>query len=173
MLILILKDCPFCGPRAKEGERVEMTETRTIGADSYALGYTIRCGCCGIEMHDEYDTTLARRWNRRAADPVTVVRCSECGWVGESVDLGEEGECGGEGCHGSAVSEVTDPADLIREWIDSDGTVAGKQCADAGLIEPRPASEKEAADLNMEVGDAVWDVTEKGEAALRASKVEV
>ena len=172
MLKMNLRDCPFCGPKTKDGERVEMTETSTVGADSYTLGYTIRCGCCGIEMNDEYDTTLVKRWNHRAADPVPVVRCSECGWHGRADELGLEGECGADlNCNGRPT-EITEPADLIQAWLDSEGTVAGKQLSDAGLIAPRPSTANEAGALDMEPGDTVWDLTEAGEAVLNAAKAE-
>lgn len=167
---IVLRECPFCGPRTKDDELVQMLETRTTGADSYTLGYTIRCNHCGIEMHDEYEDEVAKRWNRRASDPVTAVRCSECGWIGESTDLGAEGECGGEGCPGTAVSELADPAAMINAWQESEGQYCGKQLADAGLIAPRPSTANEASALDMEPGDTVWDLTEAGEAALNAAR---
>lgn len=100
------------------------------------------------------------------------VECPECGWQGCAYELGDEGECGSEdGCDGRPT-EITDHADLIRAWFDSEGAFAGKRCSELGLIEPHPATEKEADELDMEVGTDVWDVTEKGEAALRAAKAE-
>lgn len=102
----------------------------------------------------------------------TPVRCPQCNWCGRADELGPEGECGTGGtCDGRPV-EITEPADLIHAWWDSEGQVAGPQCIAAGLIEPHPATEKEAEELNIEVGDSVWDASEKGEAALRAAKAE-
>lgn len=97
------------------------------------------------------------------------VRCRECGWVGDATDLGHEGECGGDCCPGSAVVPITEPADQIRAWLDSEGTMCGKALADAGLIKPRPCTADEAKNLDLEPGDAVWEPTAKGEAELGAA----
>lgn len=37
----------------------------------------------------------------------TLVRCNECGWIGEAEDLGPEGECCECRAHGAAVSPVS------------------------------------------------------------------
>lgn len=113
---------------------------------------------------------LDRATAQTVSEPVTAVRCSECGWIGESTDLGAEGECGGEGCPGTAVSEIADPAAMIEAWQESEGHYCGKQLADAGLIAPRPSTANEAGALDMEPGDTVWDLTAAGEAALNAAK---
>ncbi|CAO3404268.1 hypothetical protein [Azospirillum palustre] len=115
---------------------------------------------------------LDRATAQTVSEPVTAVRCSECGWIGESTDLGAEGECGGEGCPGTSVNEIADPAAMIRAWHDSDGHYCGKQLADAGYIAPRPATVNEAGALDMEPGATVWDLTAVGEAALNAAKAE-
>lgn len=98
------------------------------------------------------------------------VRCTTCGWLGDATELGGEGECGGEGCPGTAVIEITEPTDLIKAWQDSEGRVAGAECAAAGLIAPRQATANEVKHLDLEPGDTVWAVTETGYAALRAAR---
>lgn len=117
------------------------------------------------------------RLDRAAASTIppendTPVRCPECNWCGRADELGPEGECGSGPDCGGRPAEITEPADLIKAWWDSEGQVAGPQCIAAELIEPHPATEKEAADPDIEVGDQVWDVSEKGETALRAAKAE-
>ncbi|WP_431861315.1 hypothetical protein [Azospirillum sp.] len=94
------------------------------------------------------------------------VRCRECGWIGDAVELGHEGECGGEGCSPSSVVPITEPADLIDAWLDSEGSMCGPTLARAGLIYPRPATAEEAEDLDLETGDTVWDLTAEGNALL-------
>lgn len=102
----------------------------------------------------------------------TPVRCSQCGWLGDVTELGAEGECGGEGCPGTAVSEITTPADMIDAWQDSEGQICGPQLAEAGLIAPHPATDEEAKHLDMKPGDSVWKLTDQGKAVLAAARGE-
>lgn len=99
------------------------------------------------------------------SDNPTPVLCPECGWCGRADELGPEGECGsGDDCSGFP-GEITDHADLIHAWQDSEGMVAGRQCADAGLISPMPGS-KEAAEEEWGAS-SLWELTPAGKDALR------
>ncbi|PWC48150.1 hypothetical protein TSA6c_17090 [Azospirillum sp. TSA6c] len=102
----------------------------------------------------------------------TPVRCSQCGWLGDATELGAEGECGGEGCPGTAVSEISTPADMIDAWQDSEGHICGPQLAEAGLIAQHPASAEEAKHLDIQPGDSVWDLTDAGKTVLDAARGE-
>ncbi|MCG5241359.1 hypothetical protein ACIU1J_27470 [Azospirillum doebereinerae] len=98
----------------------------------------------------------------------TPVRCPECNWCGRADELGPEGECGrGPDCSG-LPGEITEPADLIQAWQDTEGQVGGARLADAGLIAPAPGSE--AAAQEEWGADALWDLTPDGRAALRAAR---
>lgn len=57
-----LQPCPFCGPQIEEECQPLLQETRDHIYDC-ALGYSIMCPCCGIEMHEEYLSDLLDRWN--------------------------------------------------------------------------------------------------------------
>ncbi|NUB17345.1 hypothetical protein GAY28_36655 [Azospirillum brasilense] len=102
-------------------------------------------------------------------EPVPV-RCGVCGWLGDATELGEEGECGGdENCTGRPT-EITDPAEMLEAWLDREGLICGDALVVSGLIEQKPATAEEAAQLDIEEGDTVWDVTAKGNALLDARR---
>lgn len=61
-----LLPCPFCGPQADEELAANLREVRCLKHD-YAVGYTIFCACCGVEIHDEYKDDLVTIWNTRPA----------------------------------------------------------------------------------------------------------
>lgn len=97
-------------------------------------------------------------------------RCGVCVWMGDATELGEEGECGGdENCTGRPT-EITDPADMLDAWLGSEGLICGEALAASGLIEQKPATAEEAAQLDIEEGDTVWDVTAEGNALLDARR---
>jgi len=50
--------CPFCSTQP------QFTCTRDM-TDNFDHGYTLFCEVCGIEMHDEYESEVIERWNKR------------------------------------------------------------------------------------------------------------
>lgn len=106
-------------------------------------------------------------------EPVPV-RCGSCGWLGDATELGEEGECGGdENCTGRPT-EISDPAEMLEAWLDSEGLICGEALAVSGLIEQKPATAEEtaeeAAQLDIEEGDTVWHISADGNALLDARR---
>ena len=71
----VLEPCPFCGPRPElSGEWPQLFEH----SSAYLTEWSVRCGCCGIEIGDEDRDECIRRWNTRAlsslSDRVVVPR---------------------------------------------------------------------------------------------------
>lgn len=57
-----LEPCPFCGPRPElSGEWPQLFEC----SSAYLTEWSVRCGCCGIEIGDEDREETLRRWNTR------------------------------------------------------------------------------------------------------------
>jgi len=105
------------------------------------------------------------------SEPVPV-RCGSCGWLGDATELGPEGECGADESCSGRPAEITSPADMMKAWQDSEGQICGKALADAGLIEPKPATPEEVGRLELEPGDTVWAISDAGYAVLRAGNGE-
>ncbi|WP_137104381.1 hypothetical protein [Azospirillum argentinense] len=61
---------------------------------------------------------------------------------------------------------------MLKAWQDSEGQICGKALAEAGLIEPKPATPQEAERLELEPGDTVWAISDAGYAVLRAGNDE-
>lgn len=153
---------------------------RDTGSDQYAKGYRdglaraaslMRGAAEDAEERARTDSLTTKRPMEEqpvSSESDMPVECPECGWQGRADELGPEGECGSDEACTGRPAEIADHADLIRAWEESEGTLAGPQCRDLGLIEPHPATEQEAAELGIGVGDDVWDVSEKGEAAISA-----
>lgn len=59
-----LKACPFCGPRSEEsGEWPQLFEHRSDCVSEWS----VRCGCCGIDMGDEDREVTIAAWNTRSS----------------------------------------------------------------------------------------------------------
>jgi hypothetical protein len=66
----VLLRCPFCGGPAYVREVIEHYPADADGpAGSYSAWFHIGCDMCGIEVGEEYESSTAALWNRRAAAP--------------------------------------------------------------------------------------------------------
>jgi hypothetical protein len=70
--------CPFCGPQKDEDHLLIFYEARDV-RDGFAHNYWIGCALCGIELSDEYQDDVVKRWNTRA---VSISRASQGSGVG-------------------------------------------------------------------------------------------
>lgn len=64
------KPCPFCGPQKDEQYAPCLREDRSVQHD-YAIGYSILCPGCGIELHDEYLEDVLTKWDTRPGEDAT------------------------------------------------------------------------------------------------------
>ncbi|WP_372393723.1 hypothetical protein ABMY26_00435 (plasmid) [Azospirillum sp. HJ39] len=159
-------ECKRCASYGRPGEIFrdgEWDECPDCHGDESALVKDLRSAI------NSNSSTQSAGQTRNSSTPV---RCSQCGWLGDGTELGPEGECGGEGCPGTAVSEITTPANMIDAWQDSEGEMCRPQLADSGLIALHPASSEEAKRLDLQPGDSVWDLTDAGKAVLDAVRGE-
>jgi hypothetical protein len=66
-----LKKCKFCGSKHDQEEMAGpqlMSSTVHFSLekdDCYDVGWSIICGSCGLEVHDEYADDLVAKWNRK------------------------------------------------------------------------------------------------------------
>jgi hypothetical protein len=57
-----LKPCPFCGPKSEDsGEWPQLFEH----SSAYISEWSVRCGCCAIELGGENRDDVLRLWNTR------------------------------------------------------------------------------------------------------------
>ena len=62
--IFHLRNCPMCG---SGGDDVRLLKTVSVdledGSDLYAVGFSVDCINCGVEVHSEYRASAVRLWN--------------------------------------------------------------------------------------------------------------
>lgn len=168
-------ECKRCASYGRPGEifrNGEWDECPECHGDESTLVKELRAATAARRAHDDPDASRQTQPTGQGEGTTTPMRCSQCGWLGDATELGAEGECGGEGCPGTAVSEISTPADMIEAWQDSEGHICGSQLAEAGLIAQHPASTEEAKHLDILPGDSVWDLTDAGKAVLNAARGE-
>jgi hypothetical protein len=62
--------CPFCGGAPYRREVIEHYPADSDApAGSYSAWFNIGCDACGVEIGEEYESTVIELWNRRAALP--------------------------------------------------------------------------------------------------------